>query len=50
MKRLIITIIASLFYLLTSAQTQLERLDNGTARIVVNGKPMLMIGGEFGNS
>ena len=50
MKRLIITIIASLFYLLTSAQTQLERLDNGTARIVVNGKPMLMIGGELGNS
>ena len=50
MKRLIITIIASLFYLLTSAQTQLERLDNGTARIVVNGKAMLMIGGELGNS
>ena len=50
MKRLIITIIASLFYLLTSAQTQLERIDNGTARIVVNGKPMLMIGGELGNS
>lgn len=50
MKRLIFTIIASLLYLLTSAQTQLERLDNGTARIVVNGKPMLMIGGELGNS
>lgn len=32
------------------AQPKLERKDASTARIVANGKPMLMIGGEMGNS
>lgn len=32
------------------AQPRLEFLNNNTARIVANGKPMLMIGGELGNS
>ena len=50
MKKLIITAIASLFCLVSSAQTRLEYRDNSTARIIANGKPMLMIGGELGNS
>ncbi|MCQ2227327.1 MAG: DUF5597 domain-containing protein [Bacteroidales bacterium] len=50
MKRLIILFIANIFSLLASAQTRLELRDNSTARIVANGKPMLMIGGELGNS
>ena len=50
MKKLIITAIASLFCLVSSAQTRIEYRDNSTARIVANGKPMLMIGGELGNS
>ncbi|MCQ2165738.1 MAG: DUF5597 domain-containing protein [Bacteroidales bacterium] len=51
MKR-ILTIITATFILplLGYAQPRMERLDNSTARIVVNGKPMLMIGGELGNS
>jgi len=51
MKR-ILTIITATFILslLGYAQPRIERLDNSTARIVVNGKPMLMIGGELGNS
>ena len=43
--------------MLTSAQTRLEHRDNmgnlqlgASARIIANGKPMLMIGGELGNS
>lgn len=32
------------------AQPRLERLNENTARIIANGKPMLMIGGELGNS
>ena len=31
-------------------QPRIEHRGNGTARIVANGKPMLMIGGELGNS
>lgn len=50
MKRLIFTIFVSILYLLASAQPQLERRDISTARIIANGKPMLMIGGELGNS
>lgn len=50
MKRLIILIIANTFSLLASAQARLELRENSTARIVANGKPMLMIGGELGNS
>ncbi|MCQ2134916.1 MAG: DUF5597 domain-containing protein [Bacteroidales bacterium] len=48
----ILTIITATFILplLGYAQPRIERLDNSTARIVVNGKPMLMIGGELGNS
>ena len=40
--------------LTTGAQAQqklhLEHRGNSSARIVANGKPMLMIGGELGNS
>lgn len=50
MKRQIITALASIFYLFAFAQPQLEHRDNSTARIIANGKPMLMIGGELGNS
>ena len=50
MKRLIITSIASILAMLAFAQPQLEHRDNSTARIIANGKPMLMIGGELGNS
>ena len=51
MKKLLTTIfIASILTLTGHAQPRLERRDNSTARIVINGKPMLMIGGELGNS
>ena len=50
MKRLICIALASIFYLLASAQPSLEQRDNSMARIVANGKPMMMIGGELGNS
>ena len=50
MKRLILIAIASIIYSLAAAQPRLEHRDNSTARIVANGKPMLMIGGELGNS
>lgn len=51
MKKLLTTIvIVSILPLLGFAQPRLERRDNSTARIVVNGKPMLIIGGELGNS
>ena len=50
MKRLIITTITSLFCLLSFAQPRLEHRDGSTTRIIANGKPMLMIGGELGNS
>lgn len=33
-----------------AAQPKLEFVDSNTAHIVANGKPMLMIGGEMGNS
>lgn len=51
MKKLLTTfVIASILTLTGHAQPRLERRDNSTARIVANGKPMLMIGGELGNS
>jgi len=40
----------SILPLFVHAQPRLERQDNSTARIVANGKPMLIIGGELGNS
>lgn len=48
----ILTLIAfvSILPLFAHAQPRLERQDNSTARIVANGKPMLIIGGELGNS
>ena len=42
--------IMSLMPLLLAGQPRLEHHSNSTARIVANGKPMLMIGGELGNS
>ncbi|MCQ2220485.1 MAG: DUF5597 domain-containing protein [Prevotella sp.] len=58
MKRLIFIAIANVLCLLVSAQTRLEHRGNmgnsssrgASARIIANGKPMLMIGGELGNS
>ncbi len=50
MRRLLFTAIASLSCILTHAQPKLEHRDNSTARIIANDKPMLMIGGELGNS
>ena len=48
----ILTLIAfvSILPLFVHAQPRLERQDDSTARIVANGKPMLIIGGELGNS
>ncbi len=50
MKRQIITTIASIISLFATAQPRLELRPGSTARIIVNDKPMLMIGGELGNS
>ncbi len=50
MKRFFIVLIASVLSLSVNAQPRLEHRDGSTARIVTNGKPMLMIGGELGNS
>ena len=36
--------------MLLAGQPRLEHRSNSTARIIANGKPMLMIGGELGNS
>ena len=45
-----ITAFMSILPLLLAGQPRLEHRSNSTARIVANGKPMLMIGGELGNS
>lgn len=50
MKRLCVIAIASMLQLLVVAQPRLEYVNNNTARIIANGKPMLMIGGELSNS
>ena len=52
MKNLIISLLLCLLTMGAQAQRQprLEHRDNSTARIVVNDRPMLMIGGELGNS
>ena len=52
MKNLIISLLLCLLTMGAQAQRQprLELRDNSTARIVVNDRPMLMIGGELGNS
>ena len=50
MKRIGIIVFASILPLLLAGQPRLERRGNSTARIVANDKPMLMIGGELGNS
>lgn len=46
---LFVLMFGSLSFATTTAQPRLERKDN-TAHIVANGHPMLMIGGEMGNS
>ena len=52
MKHILTTLLLSLLTVGAQAQQnpRLERCGNSTARIVANGKPMLMIGGELGNS
>ena len=50
MKRIFIIAFVSIMPLLLAGQPRLERRGNSTARIVVNDRPMLMIGGELGNS
>ncbi len=50
MKKQFTLAIASLLSVLAMAQPRMEHRDNSTARIVVNDTPMLMIGGELGNS
>lgn len=50
MKRLCVIAIASILQLLVVAQPRLEYVNSNTARIIANGKPMLMIGGELSNS
>jgi len=49
MKKLFITVFISAVSIVLSAQPKLVR-NGSTAHIVTNGKPMLMIGGEMGNS
>ena len=52
MKNFIISLLLCILAMGAQAQRQprLEHRDNSTARIVVNDRPMLMIGGELGNS
>lgn len=52
MKNLLISLLLCILTMGAQAQRQprLEHRDNSTARIVVNDRPMLMIGGELGNS
>ena len=52
MKNLLISLLLCILAMGAQAQRQprLEHRDNSTARIVVNDRPMLMIGGELGNS
>ncbi|MCQ2111572.1 MAG: DUF5597 domain-containing protein [Bacteroidaceae bacterium] len=50
MNKIIITAAASILCMLAPAQTRLEYQGANTARIIANGNPMLMIGGELGNS
>ena len=52
MKHILTTLLLSLLTVGAQAQQnpRLERCGNSTARIVANGKPMLVIGGELGNS
>ena len=52
MKNLLISLLLCILTMGAQAQLQprLEHRDNSTARIVVNDRPMLMIGGELGNS
>ena len=50
MTRITFIAFVSLLPLLIMGQPRLELRSNSTARIVANGKPMLMIGGELGNS
>lgn len=52
MKILLISLLLCILAMGAQAQRQprLEHRDNSTARIVVNDRPMLMIGGELGNS
>ncbi|MCQ2201889.1 MAG: DUF5597 domain-containing protein [Bacteroidales bacterium] len=50
MKRVVIISIVCILSILAHAQVRLEHRGGSTARIVANGKPMLMIGGELGNS
>ena len=52
MKHILTTLLLSLLTVGAQAQQnpRLDRCGNSTARIVANGKPMLMIGGELGNS
>ena len=50
MKNLLISLLLCILAMGAQAQRQprLEHRDNSTARIVVNDRPMLMIGGELG--
>ena len=50
MTRITFIAFVSLLPLLIMGQPRLEHRSNSTARIIANGKPMLMIGGELGNS
>ena len=50
MNRIIQIVFASFLPLLLAGQPHLEHGGNSTARIVANGRPMLMIGSELGNS
>ena len=50
MKRISTFAFAVIFPLFLAGQPRLEHCGNSTARIVANDKPMLMIGGELGNS
>ena len=50
MKRIVFIVSAFLLPLLLASQPRLEYRGNSTARIIANDKPMMMIGGELGNS
>ncbi len=50
MKRIVFIVSAFLLPLLVASQPRLEYRGNSTSRIIANNKPMMMIGGELGNS
>ena len=50
MKRMIILVTSALLSFPISAQTSLLQKEDQTTRLVVDGNPFIVLGGELGNS